>query len=131
MLVAAGTRDRIPRLHFLSDTRGLSVWIDVDLHQRSFAQPHLLLHRLHRHEARVALPGRGGDRLSVVAVVLGGAAMAEGSTLRGDHLRLQPEGKTMTGPMVRPLHATIAITVPAGCWPSLWAKRLPLQFLPP
>lgn len=64
-------------------------------------QARLLVDRLHRHEAHVALPGGGGDGLGVVAVVLGGLALAEGFDELGGHQAWpQPMVEAATGPVV-------------------------------
>src|SRR5690606_35432399 len=65
-------------------------------------QSNLLVHRLDRNEAHVALTGGGGDRLGVVAIVLGSAALAKRRDELGSHQpRLQAIVLAATPPMVR------------------------------
>ena len=99
------------------------------------AQSHLLVDVLDWHEAHVALPRCGRDRLGVVAVILAARALAvRRDELGGNDPRLQAVIQAATRPMVRPaarLHrhhrAGRQLGQPQG--KRLAPQILPLQYM--
>lgn len=79
-------------------------------------QSHLLIDRLDRDEAHVALARGRGDRLGIGTIIPGLAALAEGlHELGRDDTRQRPYARQRRAEWCAPLQASIATTVPAGC----------------